>query len=374
MKHVLLIITLFFSSCANPFTKDNEPKAPNKLSEAVETKRGVYLEGVTFDEYGLFPHVGDSALFSCLARAAGATDFDPSILFMDGGRPVRHPDIYSDMPGHGATISKDMVNGILWCLFTDEDKERALKLVTDMIEYGRNHKDKDLWTFCTEEDRQKYNISDKDWYGRCVMTPAVSKDVYRVAIHLGWECDTDCKIVMNTTGTNIPVNATGFRRHLAVLTTTRNGLVEGGLNDNSLNIVLENAAKEESGNAFYLAAYHTFKDGNQEQAFKVLLNDSLFPADHVPTSKNYCTDYLFQRDEFRDEEFTANEEGCITYHKADESKEDMVECKIQPGTTVTRHVANDDWLPCKNNKSGRGVEWLFAEALAHGRLPGIPKK
>ena len=41
----------------------------------------------------------------------------------------------------------------------------------------------------------------------------------------------------------VPSDGEGFERHLAVLTTIRNGLVEGGINDNSLKIVLENAAR-----------------------------------------------------------------------------------------------------------------------------------
>ncbi len=330
--------------------KDNEPKSPDELSVEVSEQLAVYrplIRGQA-DSYGLMVmdgSIGDSALFSCLAYAAGAAEFDPAVLFTEEGRPLRHPDIYDNAPSPGepdyeegkfTTISKDMVNGILTCLHTlgKKDKAKARALVEKMIAYGRSHKEKDLWKFCTDEDRAKYNISDERWYGRCIMTPAVPKDTYRVAISLGWHCDTDCQITMNT-GTNIPSNGEGFERHLAVLTTMRNGFVEGAINDNSLRIVLENAAKAQPRNGLYLAAYHTFGDGDQLAAYMALRDEALFPRDALPTAANYCTSYLFQRDD------------------------DSQSGKEEP-----------DWLPCKSDHPagprGRGIEWVYAACVALG--------
>ena len=98
------------------------------------------LKSRSKNEYGLIRmggSIGDSALFSCLGKAAGALDFDPMVLFKDG-KPVRHPDI---TPSVSATpISKDMVNGILWCAWDQGRKgnmEGALDITQAMITYGK---------------------------------------------------------------------------------------------------------------------------------------------------------------------------------------------------------------------------------------------
>ena len=371
------ILLLLLSACDNPFKKDNpKQETVTEPKQEILDRWDIYLEGAKsyLDSYGLVvmghDAIGDSALFSCLARNAGVTDFNPEILFTPEGKPIRHPDIspkYSSTP-----ISKDMVNGILWCLYdySFENKSHALELVERMIKYGRANKDKDLWSFCTKEDIETYDIDDKRYYGRCVMTPAVSKDTYRLAMMLGWECDSDCKITMQT-GTNLPSNNTGFRRHLAVLTTVRNGLIEGALNDNSLEIVLENAAKDVPRNALFHVAYHMFLDGNQSEAFKQANDKSLFPLNSVPTDQNYCTDYLYQRDETRDDDFMSNAEGCISYLDPI-SKEPVKECELDPNTEYTRYSYNKDWLPCPGKGGqGRGIEWLFAMALALNKVDGV---
>lgn len=342
---IALILAAGMSGCSS-LKKDNEPKAPSEIKAEVVEQLAVYrpLIKAQADSHGLMlmgGSIGDSALFSCLAYAAGAADFDPAVLFTDEGRPLRHPDIYDNAPSPGepdyeqgkfTTISKDMVNGILMCLHTlgKTDKPKALALVERMIAYGRSHKENELWAFCTQEDRVKYNISDERWFGRCIMTPATSKDTYRIAISLGWECDTDCQIVMNATGINIPSYSSGFEGHLAVLTTTRNGLVDGAINDNSLRKVLEEAHKAQPRNALYQAAFHLFADGVQDDAYRALGDETLFPKDKLPTSANYCTDYLFQRDE----------------------------------------AGNSDWLPCDGSgeSEGRGIDWAFAAALALGEV------
>jgi hypothetical protein len=136
-------------------------------------------------------------------------------------------------------------------------------------------------------------------------------------------------------GPNIPSDETGFKRHLAVIGTVRNGLVEGGINDNSLKIVLQKAHEAQPRNALYQAAYHLYNDGVQDDAYRALTDESLFPRDHLPTSANYATDYLFQRDD-------------------DTAK--------GPGA---------DWLPDLSGSSesnGRGVDFVFAAAMALGEI------
>lgn len=340
---MFLVLCLFFLSSCSSLEKDNEPKTP-VAQEMVKAKLDIYrpLVRENFDSYGLVvmgESIGDSALFSCLARASGAADFDPLILLKDG-KPVRHPEhkpaeLPNSKGSRGTPISKDMVNGILWCaydLIRNGDTDRASELLSQMIEFGKKHKLSVVgevgWLYCTEEDRQFYQITDDDWLGKCFMPPAVVKDIYRVAKKAGLPCDNDCQFY-STIGANIPNDRTGFERHLGVLTTIRNGFVDGAINDNSLEM-LKRAAEAEPRNALYNAAYHIFGDGNQEVAFRGLMDETLFPSTELPTQKNYCTDYLFQRDE----------------------------------------AGNKDWLPCpeKAEGKGRGVEFIFAASLALGEI------
>ena len=340
---VFLLLSVFLG-CSS-LKKDNKPQPTLDISASVKDQIGVYrpLIKAQADSYGLIRmggSIGDSALFSCLARAAGALDFDPAVLFKDG-KPLRHPDIKPDASGGGSPISHDMVNGILWCLYDMHkrgDTDHAINLTKSMIDFGRAHKKTvgiDVgWMFCTDQDVADYHISGEDVLGRCFMSPGIVKDIYRIAKMIGMPCDADCQYFM-AIGPNIPSDETGFKRHLAVIGTVRNGLVEGGINDNSLKIVLQKAHEAQPRNALYQAAYHLYNDGVQDDAYRALTDESLFPRDHLPTSANYATDYLFQRDD-------------------DTAK--------GPGA---------DWLPDLSGSSesnGRGVDFVFAAAMALGEI------
>lgn len=349
MKKTLLVLLMGLAAGCAALKKDNEAhetQAP--ISEEVKAQRATYLPlvGAQLDAHGLVVmggSIGDSALFSCLARAAGAASFDPAILFV-GGKPLRHPDIAPGTPGpdgrRGTPISHDMVDGHLWCLYDlarRGERDHAADLLRAMIEFGKQHAVRLAnaevgWMFCTDQDKVDYAINEADWYGRCFMPAGIVKDIYRVAKYAGVDCDDDCKNFM-LIGPNLPSDSSGFERHLAVIGTVRNGLVEGAINDNSLRL-LEHAAAAEPRNALYLAAHALFVNGEQGEAFAALQDHALFPADVLPTSVNYCTEYLFQRDQFA-------------------------------GGTP-----NPDWLPCTGDvpagSRGRGVDWLFAAAMALG--------
>lgn len=352
-KGFILSAVLALAGCS-ALDKDNEPHEPVTPEQKVQVKLNVYrpLIAGQLDSHGLVTmegSIGDSALFSCLARAAGAAHFDPAILFVNG-KPVRHPDIAPSASAgstgsKGTPISKDMVSGVLWCLYDLHqrgDDDHASELVSAMIDFGKAHKATfgpvDIgWMFCTNEDKAAYEISEQDWYGKCFMPAGVVKDIYRLAKLVGVECDQTCQEFM-VIGPNIPSDNSGYQRHLAVIGTARNGFVEGGINDNSLKTVLQKAAQSQPRNGLYLAAYHTFVEGDQASAYEALLNESLFPADTLPTDANYCTEYLFQRDD----DSAGRSDG-----------------------------GKPDWTPCGDGaggSQGRGVEFAFAAAFALGEF------
>lgn len=87
----------------------------------------------------------------------------------------------------------------------------------------------------------------------------------------------------------------GYARHFAMLHLAIRGLT-GGLDDGELEI-MEYHASEQPNNALYQAIYHKFLDGDQSKAEKLLLSQDKFPDNNLPKDPNYCTDYLYQRDE-----------------------------------------------------------------------------
>lgn len=334
VSKLLLYVCTFALLCGcAALKKDNEPQSTVDPAVEVRTQLDVYrpLIDAQLDAHGLVRlggSIGDSTLFSCLALVAGGANFDPVVFLTPEGKPLRHPEIAPDPTGKSSTpISKDMVDGFLWCVYAvghKGDMAHARELTESLISFGKAHSAPEGWWFCTADDRAAYHMSDADWLGKCLMPPAMIKDIYRLEKWAGGECDQTCKDWM-AVGVNVPANNTGFERHLAVIGTVRNGLVEGGINDNSLKIVLENAKNAEPHNALYQGAFHLFTDGVQADCF-AQLKPPRFPADALPGKAQFCTPYLFQRDE----------------------------------------AGNPDWLPCPNDTSpdgGRGVDYAFAAAV-----------
>ena len=74
-------------------------------------------------------------------------------------------------------------------------------------------------------------------------------------------------------------------------------------------------------NALFAVAYHKIKDGDYSEPTATLLNERYFPADRLPTSKDRCTEYLWQREN------------------------------------------DDDWESCKDKETHSGTDFLFATHL-----------
>jgi hypothetical protein len=334
MKYVFLTIILSAVSCAsNPFKKDNEAQVPTRGSEELTLKLEAYQlkAAEELDEYDMVSldnSIGDSALFSCIGMASGLVLLDLDLIITKEGKPLRHPQISPKVAK--TPVSRDMVVGLLWCILAMYEepmgKLQAKYAIERLIKYVRANNG----FICSSKDRKDYEMSNEDWLGRCRMSPSLAKDMYRVAKHIGISCDKICKSAMEI-GINIPSTETGFRRHLTVLNTLRNGIIEGAINDNSLKGVLKEAKDSNPHNALYQAAYHTFTDGDQEDAIALLLDEGHWPSNRLPTTENHCVAYIYQREE-----------------------------------------TSDDWRPCpdEKTKSGYGVDFIFAASLALGRIPG----
>lgn len=114
---------------------------------------------------------------------------------------------------------------------------------------------------------------------------------------------------------------TGYRAHLTVLHIFLRGLVWGGISDLETRI-LKSQVDRQPHNALYLAVYHKFTDGDQSATIALLMDETLFPHDRLPTTDFFCTDYLWQRDE-----------------------------------------ESSDWQPCPGGTVHPGIDWLLAAAI-----------
>lgn len=371
---VATLAVAFFFGCV---TAKYIEEVPDERLAKLRAKQRIYQSLVMeqLDEHGLWvdkASIGDSALFSCLARVGGATAFNPAILFTKDGKPVRHPDIY--LKQHAKTpISRDMVTGILWCLMDMEDRIEARTLIAKMINYGRTHTVKLLgnevgWSFCDKQDREIFKISETDFVGRCVMTPVMVKNIYVTAEWLGVPCDDDCN-KYKFIGIDVGKDLRSYHRHLAVLNTMRGGIINGSVPKRLLEGVLRTAAKEKN-NGLYLAALARFSDGNMDLALNALLDEKHYPMNRLPTKHEHCNNYLFSREEYEDVEIAADEKGCINYKEtSDELKSD---CGYAAGEKDFRYSYSEHWLPCPDTKQpdrGYGVDFLFAAAVVLNELP-----
>jgi hypothetical protein len=121
----------------------------------------------------------------------------------------------------------------------------------------------------------------------------------------------------------------GYRGHLQVLSILFDASLDGKISKYQLEI-LKSLVRKNPNNALYQAALHRFLDGDQRIAVRLLLDETKFPKNNLPTTKNYCTHYLYQRDEFE-------------------------------GQNI-----NSDWVPCPGNSEETydAIDFLFAAKIA----------
>jgi hypothetical protein len=293
--------------------KDRSSEAPLTVAEKFDLYKGLSIDHPSRDGYGMFlaeGSRGDSALFSCLHQFATGEQVDILSSFSDEGLPLRHPEITK---ADAATpISRDMLMGFMMCAISSTN---GSEIMTKLIQAGVDNG----WDLCGPAP--EFEIDPIDRIGRCVVSPGLIGTMYRVRTYLGVDCNAGCQAAQQIP-TGIARNVDGFRRHLSALHVIVRGFT-GGLDDGELD-VLRHHAEQQPNNALYQAAYHKFLDGDQSKATALLLDTTKFPEYTLPTSANYCTHYLYQRDE----------------------------------------SSQHDWLPCDEGLTHIGIDFLLAGRLA----------
>ena len=314
-------------SCST-LTKDNEPRHATHDEKLIQVllKRERYcdLSKKMYERDGYVNGKCDSLLFTALhSIGCGYVSLSQFESKEEPGRYFRSPTHDCFIPpdtdnGSKSTLSRDMVLGLLLNFWHEQDLDGITRFLNFSIAND--------WDFCGGDA-----ISSGVRRARCIASPTIKATVYEVAVALGHACNTTCKTARKVPQVWNP-HEDGFRAHLLNLHILLRGVVMGAINDNQVE-QLEYQARTNPKNALYSATYHLFTDGDMAGAMSSLLDTNYFPIETLPTSKNYCAEYLFQRDQFLED------------------------------------TLDFDWLPCPEESIiHSGTDFIFAASIVLGDL------
>jgi hypothetical protein len=188
------------------------------------------------------------------------------------------------------SISKDMLMmGFLYAVH-GMDKETATRYLYRLEEYGKAND----WVM-------GYPSETIDQLSRVYMTPTMTLTLYNVIEWLTGKPQTPRMQGQQ----RVP---RGYQAHLRVIDIMLQGKINRGLDAVQMSDLNE-LHDRDPRNALYQAVFHRWRDGEMGEVADILLDEKLFPSDHLPTSADRCETYLWQRDQGRDWE--ACDEGHV---------------------------------------------------------------
>jgi len=290
----LLAIIFLVTACGK--TKPKEPHLTD--IERLKAKAEFYVAHAQLDSYGWIEGC-DGLLFNSLYSLGGG-HADP--LLARGSIPgiwYRSAD-HGCYPGNSASsISRDMFAGLyLWIYH-----HKRLDLIEDIIDYGEQHANDIGGWVMGEGDKYATNIRIE---GQAM--------AYLMRYKFGGADHGKRKFPISR------FQVKGYEDHLQMLSILLRSLIAGGITDLDL-AAAKDSSQRVPRNALYSAIYHRYSDGDQTEAIKILLDESLFPSDRMPSSADRCEMYLWQRED------------------------------------------DEDWQPCSGGKVLSGVDFLFAKAV-----------
>lgn len=275
------LATIFLSFClasCSYFKRDNKPdESTTGRSDALISKKAFYCEQgkILLNERGFMDNECDSLLFTSLwSVACGPVSMQSWEDVNEPGKWHRNPNRDCYLPetgpnGSASSISRDMFLGLWHHLWSIGDKEN----IREIRQYGEAHN----WIMGDAKDNETL-------LSRCLLTPQL--------ISLLQDMDGSAKLVDDSADA-LPLN-TGYRAHLDVLRILLSGRVRGAISDSEL-ATLKGQAERQPNNALFVAAYELYVGGTR--AVELLLDTKYFPSERLPKATDYCTTYLFSRDE-----------------------------------------------------------------------------
>jgi len=311
---LLFILLLTVGCSSNPFKKDNEVQEPTTptttepiridiLKANLEVKRQFYCS----ESAGLFQlrrwvhgecdGLGFTALYG-IGCPQPFSVIEPFEYLDEPGRYSRDPQpeqcfsenaqrADAEDPNRSPTTdSRDHTLMRLIYMWQYQD----LSGLERMISYLNDHD----WYLCPENGARDAGVR----FSRCKVSPTLKATIFEVYAKLGGDCDAQCKFARA-----VPQDAIcqqgGFELHLEILSILLRGTVQGAINDIQVNC-LERATRHSPQNAFFEAVLQRFTKGDYLRAVELLSDEKRFPEYALPTTANYCSEYLYQRDQYDD--------------------------------------------------------------------------
>lgn len=298
--------------------KDNEPKPSVLTSGYTELKakadRYCELAYPSYQELGYVHSKCDGSGFTSLHAVAcnAVTPIDLSVFSDDQGKLYRDPKHECFLTGESASeSSKDMVLMRAISAYIQEDKA----WIDSFLQFAKYRN----YVFCEAK-----NVETK--ISRCILSPDLKNLLEGASKKLAGENPGEPMEENVERGiTDLLPIKTGFQAHLEVLKIWISGHVFGGITDSQYSIIKRQAARQPD-NALFQAVYATYDDGNMANVIDQLKGmTDYFPDDRLPTSNEYCTGYLFQRDK-----------------------------------------DNKDWAPCSDGETHSGTDFAFTTFVIGG--------
>lgn len=292
MNHIHRLITAlaFFAmltiSCGEKKKVADPSPSNEELLAALAPKYDLYEEFLEEKrDINGFVHTEscDALLFSALA-GTGRLNLTAEVARDEVGawhrRPLDYPACYPDLSQ--STISKDMFLGLFFYIWHKERRD----LAEQIFDYG---------------EANGWNMGEGD-ETRTRLSPGLQATLAEIIARLGGE---DKKTYRAFPVIFTDINR-GFAAHLDVLHILLRGELFGFVTSENLNIVKSHLSRNDR-NGFYAYVYHKFTDGIQTQAISSLMDETLFPADRLPTTADRKEEYLWQREPEKDWEPEAGE-------------------------------------------------------------------
>ena len=132
---------------------------------------------------------------------------------------------------------------------------------------------------------------------RTYFTPSMQATLYEIRHHLTGKNHWKRRIPRDwyrPVPLCIPSSLHGYQRHVQVLHIFANCMMRPA-STREIDI-LAYYTEDQPRNALFHAILHQITDKRFDDAIDLLLDETMFPNDHLPTTENYDSHYLWQRD------------------------------------------------------------------------------
>jgi len=269
---VVLVLSLTIFGCKKHRLR---PAVNNPIYSELKTKYDHYFE-MAKNKAGpkghIHPRDCDSLLWTGLYSSIKGTEVSIEDYEISPGvwlrRPVAEGNCYP--VESGSEISRDMILGLMWSM----NERKQIDQVNNLIRYGEKH---------------DWIMGDGDPF-RTVLSPDMGATIYKILGNL-----TDIKYSQADVPM-VPLSSLrDYEAHLGVLHTLLRGKVYGYVTDAQLFFLKDQAARNPH-NTLMQIAFAMYTSGDYAAAASQLLDETHWPLNRLPTNKEHCEFWLWQRE------------------------------------------------------------------------------